>query len=174
MSINKVLNGSLSDPSRRVAALMKQMKRNIREMKTPQRIGGDVFNVQSIPDGNVVHVIGPLNLTASGGAAFSGTFIWFVTPNSQILTLWNFLPSVYVDPTIDPITGIPDVANLLGGSTASLTAGQRNCTFSPYIDWAESSDSTNMRAYKVRVVNFDSSSHAYYLAIRGYLPDINQ
>jgi hypothetical protein len=172
------MSGSIN---RTTQALDQELQQSLRKLwseflqfKNRQPVGGDVLKVQGYPDNNQVQVGGPLTLDAYGSGYPSGNFNFVILPSNQTLTIWNFAVTLYVDPTFDPVTGIPDNAHALGGGSSTLTYGQRNCAADRYMDWAESNDSNNLRAFKVRVINFDSSSHSYYIAIRAYLPNINQ
>jgi hypothetical protein len=169
MSINKTL---LKD-DRRLVNTVKTQSRNIRELKTPQKVGADVLQVQSLPDSNTV-------LAFPGGsgtytlAANSLSTVYHAFPaNYTTLTLWNFLVSLYVDPTSFSPGGIADSAHLfpVGGS---LTDAQRNMRFESWIDWADSSDTTNARMFIINVWNMDSAPHNIALYLKAYLPNLNQ
>lgn len=134
---------------------IEELKRQVREIKTVQRIGGDVLT--TIASGLVTS--GPVTTAAGLGANFNIT----VTPGSPILTLWNYLFTVYVD-VLDAAHEFPN--------GASLTADQRKLTIMNWIDWANSSDITNIRLFKIRVRNDDSVSHDYYIKFKIYIPEI--
>lgn len=156
---------------------LKRLESEFLQFKNRQPVGGDVLIVQGYPDNNQVQLIGPLTLGAYGSSSpfFIGTFIYNVSPANQTLTLWNFSSTLYVDPTINPVSGLPDAAHQIGASSGStLTTAQKSCTFDPWLDWADSSDTTNARSHKARVVNLDASSHTYYVVIRAYFPNLNQ
>lgn len=134
---------------------IEELKRQVREIKTVQRIGGDVLT--TIASSLVTN--GPVTTSPGLGANFTIT----VTPGSPILTLWNYLFTIYVD-VLDSAHEFPN--------GASLTADQRKLTIMNWIDWANSSDITNIRVFKIRVRNDDSSSHDYYIKFKIYIPEI--
>lgn len=169
MSTNKIL---ISD-ERRLTNLVKLQSRNIRELKTPQKIGADVLDVQSLPTADTVLGFPGGSTTYNTGSGGILTINYAFTPNSSTLTLWNFLVSLYIDPTSFNAGGIPDSAHLYptGGS---LTNGMRTVKVESWIDWATSSDTTNIRRLIVNINNQDSVPHNYAIFIKAYLPNLNQ
>lgn len=154
MSVNKIL---LKD-ERRLTNTVKEQSRYIRELKTPQPIGADVLDVSIIP------FIGTLGASITLGAGSVGSFVATITPADSTLTLWNFLFSIAIDAA--------DFANNLFPSGPSVTPAMRNMRLYNWIDWASSSDVSNTRVFNMRVENYDTSSHTYYLALRAYLPKL--
>jgi len=134
------------------------LKRDLREIKTKQPIGADILQVVPLPLAGVGFA-GPFTIPANGATNVNVNF----TPDDDTLTVWNFLWTLYID-VDDPDNAWP--------SGASLTAGQLNIHVFSWVDWFSSSDSTNERTYKIRILNDDTSSHDYYLRIRAYLPSI--
>lgn len=165
MTVNKAAQGLDSRFINDVARL----QRNLREIKSPQHIGADIIEIQSIPSSSFVSLAGPFTIPSGGGLLVTHTY----ATDLQTLTLWNFLVSLYIDPTIDGMTGLPDSANKYpdGGM---LSAGQLNIKFETWIDWASSSDTTNARAFITYAVNKDTVDHTYYVAEKAYLPNLNQ
>lgn len=107
--------------------------------------------------------------TISAGSA--ATFLVTTIPVNSILGIWNWLFSIYVDVPGSGGGGGPnltaDLAYIFPDGT-SLTAAQRNLTLMQWIDWAESSDTSNIRVHKIRLANNDSSSHTYTLRYKAY------
>lgn len=151
MSINKAEN-SLEN---RLVNQVAKHERDIREMKSAiQPIGGDSLAIQSTS----ILLGGPVNLVSGAWATMNIT----ITPATQTLTLWNFLFTLYVDAT--------DAAHAYPGGSA-LTASQRELDVQPWIDWGDSSDTTNVRVYKVRLQNLDGiNAHNYYIRFKAYYP----
>lgn len=152
MSLNKV-NQRLD---RRVTNNIKTLNRYVRELKTPQKQGADVIAVQAVPSAG--YLLGS-NTIAAGDR---GGFIVTGTPANSTLTLWNDLFTVSIDSSDTVGYGFP------GGGL--LTPSQRLVRFWHWIDWATSSDITNMRKFYFEIENLDSSSHTYYLSWRAYIP----
>lgn len=152
--INKAEN-QLQD---RLIKDIEDLKRQVRDIKTAQLIGGDVIKVIPIPtssyiDSGVVTVTPGLGLTTT--ITLSST--------SQTLTLWNFLYTLYVD-------GVTSADIFPTGS--NLDTAKRKCTFMNWVDWALSSDVTNTRVIKLRARNDDSSNHDYAFHMRAYVPSL--
>ncbi|HVB24133.1 MAG TPA: hypothetical protein VNG51_19500 [Ktedonobacteraceae bacterium] len=167
MAINKVQ----LKLDRRVTNDIKLLKRNVREMKTPQKVGGDILQLQTIPAAaNEVNIQGPAYLLPT--APYND---WIFTcqgyPLNKVLTLWNFAFTLYVDPTLDPVTGVPD-ANNLWPNGFNLTPGQQNASMTWWLDWAQSDDTLNDRIYQVYIKNNDTANHNYYLVYKLYLPNL--
>ncbi len=81
-------------------------------------------------------------------------------PDSGILSIWNFLYSVYID-TNDAAHSWP-----LG---ASLGAGlQSKIVITDHLDWGDSSDLLNTRNQKIYIQNTDTASHTCYLYYKAY------
>jgi hypothetical protein len=141
---------------------MQEMRHDIKALKNPQPLGADVLSVQGTP--------GVGSVLAASSTVASGNLVQFsitCTPPSatQTLTLWNFAATLYVD--------TPAVAtNEYGGISNTLTTEQKNLIREDWFDWAESSDVTNTRVYKMRVKNNGASSHTYYLYFKAYLPTL--
>jgi hypothetical protein len=149
--INRTTQVLPSEVPRRLAGVEKL----VRDFKNKQFIGADTLQVGRVPD------VGVLANNVTIAAAGAATFLVNLTPTSSTLSLWNFALSVYVD-NDDPNYRFPN--------GPSISAAQRSMRLYNWLDWADSSDSTNFRCYKVRIENFDSGSHTYYLKFRAYLP----
>lgn len=154
MSINKAEN----QLENKLVNDIENLKRDMREIKTKQPIGADVLQVAPLPTSGALFA-GPVTVASGSSVTFTVTF----TPDSQTLTIWNVLFSLYVD---------ADATANLFPSGSALTSAQRNLRVAGWFDWSSSSDSTNMRAYKIHVRNEDAASHDYYIRIRAYLPTI--
>lgn len=155
-------------PSKQLITSLTSRRSETRNQSAPQPLGGDILTVQGIPDNNQVY----LNSLVIGSGA-PGEFIYQVQPNNQTLTLWNFGWSIYIDPTVFEANGIPQ-SIFKWASGSALTVAQNNISVCGYLDWADSSDETNQRTFKVTVHNNDTSNHTYYAAVRFYLPNLNQ
>jgi hypothetical protein len=153
MTVNRTQNSLNQRPMKELANLRREMA----QLKTPQKVGADVVQVQGLPNGSYLHG-GPLTLTSG----LTRTFIVTVIPGSQVLTLWNYLFTVTVD--------VDDPVEYAFPAGPSLSAAQRNLRVYHWIDWAASSDVTNTRVVYVRIENFDVSSHDVYLYFRFYAP----
>jgi len=168
MSLNKIT----LRPERRLINTIKTQSRNIRELKTPQKIGADVLQVQSLPTAGSVYSVS-ISLSSGGGEY---PFLVSLQPDSNTLTLWNLFWTLYIDPTSFSSGGIPDAQHQwpLSQDTSFLTPGQLNFQLHHNADWANSSDSTNGRVWKFWLINNDTSVHTYYLFFKAYLPNLNQ
>lgn len=111
--------------------------------------------VQSIPIGLNSWLEGNAVVTSGGTLTFNVTVF---TGNSR-LSLWNQLFSLRVDTN--------DNDHLFPAGT-SLTSEQRSIRISQWIDFAESSDISNIRVHKIRIENFGASSHTIYLLYKAY------
>lgn len=132
-------------------------ERAIRELKSAvQSVGGDALAVQSTS----LLFGGPLALAAGD----AGTFVVTVFPASSTLTLWNFLFTVLVDGT---------TVNDAFPNGSNMTTAKRNMRLFNWIDWADSNDTTNVRVVKIRIENYDSSSHNYYIDFKAYYPKLS-
>lgn len=147
--------------------MIKQQSRYLRELKTPQKVGGDVLGVQSLPTTTTAYVS---SLTVGSGNGWLHQVP--AVPSNSTLTLWNFLISVFVDATIGS-NGIPDMAHLypIGGS---LTSGQVQLKYEVWIDWASSSDILNTRNLFIYLTNNDTSPHVYTTVVKWYFPSLGQ
>lgn len=114
-----------------------------------------ILTIQSVPEG--INDVLTGNTTIGAGAAI--TFVITIFPSGSRLSLWNHLFSVAID-TNDSDHIFP--------AGASLSADQRKLRISQWIDWADSSDVSNIRVHKIRLENFDASSHTYYLYYKAY------
>lgn len=140
--------------------------------KQDSRIYG-VQSVSTVPAG--VGGWTEANVTLLAGAAV--TFQVTTTPDSAVLALWNFLLSIYVDlpgsggggpnllTDLQYIFPAPVAAS---GVSSLLTAAQRNLTLMQWLDWAQSSDLSNIRVHNIRIVNNDSGTHLYTLRYKAY------
>lgn len=154
MSINRAEN-SLED---KLLNKLAGMERDIREMKSAiQPIGGDALDIEATP----MVQAASLTIAAGGAATFNITAI----PGSQTLTLWNFLWTMYIDGLADANQWPSNTAG-----TSTLSAAQRSIRAFAWIDWADSSDSTNVRVHKIRVENPDTASHTVTIKLKAYLP----
>lgn len=136
--------------------------RDLRQLKSSiQPIGADILNVIRVPSGGYLFG-GPVTLAAGEMV----TFITTAVPSSDILTIWNFLHSIYVDSAV-----VDSAYNWPNGS--SITSDMRKVECMAWIDWGTSSDDFNARTYKVHVINNGSSSHTVAIAVRAYLPSLS-
>lgn len=129
---------------------------SVSDPKIRQKIG-----VTSVPKGVNDVVSGSITIAANT----TRTFIVTITPADQNLNLWNFLFSVVVDDISRDSDGN---YNYIFPEGPLLSDAQRNMRIIHWIDWAKSSDLTNIRVHKIRIENDDSSSHTYYLYYKAY------
>lgn len=116
-----------------------------------------ITTVGSVPKGTQpVGGASSPSVPANSSYNFQVTFI----PQNQLLSIWNFLWSVYVD-TNNSTYNWPTGANLSAAQSG-------NIQISDHIDWATSDDQLNTRIVLIRIVNNDSSPHTFYLKIKGY------
>lgn len=80
-------------------------------------------------------------------------------PDNDLLSLWEFYFSVYVDTN--------DIDHIFS-SGAALTAGQRKLSIEQWKDFAESSDVLGRRCHKIRFQNFDSVDHTLFVLYKAY------
>lgn len=113
--------------------------------------------VQSIPLNPFEYVEAT---TPSINAGAQVTINVTTTPASNILTLWNHLFSIRVD-TNDDEHLFPD--------GDSLSGGQANAQLAQWIDYASSSDESNIRVHKIAIRNNDSVAHVYHILYKAYV-----
>lgn len=113
-----------------------------------------ILTVQSVPLG-FDWLQGSTSLASNAAATFNVT----ITPADSRLSLWNYLISVRVD--------VDDDDHLFPSGDA-LTSEQRALRLYNWIDFAESSDLSNMRKYKIRLENSGAETHTYYLLFKAY------
>lgn len=147
-------------PQNRLANELKTVKHQLRALKQPQPIGSDVLSTVNFL-GTGFALSASATLTAGSQTTFATNF----KPNNQVLTLWNFAASIFVDVDLNSL-------NLFGGLTNTLNSGQKNMLKMDWLDWAESSDIANYRAFRTVLRNNDSSTHTYYYHVTAYLPAI--
>jgi hypothetical protein len=139
--------------------MLLRLSKDMRELKTsPQPIGGDILQYMALPAAGPL-LAGPY--TVAAGATLTLTVT--ATPDSSTLTGWDCLYTPYVD--------VVDAAHEWRGG-ASLTSGQRLAEIYHRWDWANSSDITNIRVFKIMLENRDSASHDYSFKVRFYLPKL--
>lgn len=114
-----------------------------------------LLTVQSVPVGLNDWAQGSTSV-ASGSAV---NFLITTYPDSERLSLWDQLFTIRVDVNDND-------HNFPNGS--ALTNEQRNCLVSAWVDFADSSDTQNIRVTKVRVVNSGASTHTYYILFKAY------
>jgi len=125
---------------------MKQLVRNVRELKTPQKAGADVLPLSV----SAVSTIGPQAILSNTAQSFRIT----ITPSATSLTLWNFPFTVYVD-THDAAHAWP--------TGASLTSSQLSTRVTAQQDYLGYNLTTNQQVFIIRIENYDSGSHSYYV-----------
>lgn len=137
------------------------LKRDMREIKSKQPVGGDILQVQKIPAGTATLFAGPLTIAGGGN---TGTFIVTFVPDQSTLTLWNTLWTLWID-VVDNAHQFPQ------GS--SLDLNMRAIALSSWWDWADSSDTSNIRVFKIHILNNAGLSHDYYVKIKAYIPQLS-
>lgn len=156
MTVNKTqLQGK-----QRLPREIQNLKHQMRALKNPQPIGADSLAVINFAGPNQVYS-GSVTLAAAQQVTFTITF----APKDAVLTLWNFVNSVYVD--VDATQ-----ANLYGGNGNTLTSAQKNILLQVWIDHSDSTESENYRDFKAVLRNNDSGSHIYYFYVTAYLPEL--
>lgn len=171
MSINKVQLGLHKKLTKDITTL----KRNVRELKTPQQVGVDIIQVQSIPSSGYAELSGPLYLQpGNNGIANYSTGTFRVTNLETTVpeqTLWNFAYTIYVDPIIDFVGGreVPDPTFAFPTGSA-LTLGQLNFFSASWEDYLASSFSTNQPLYSIFIANRDTVAHQYWIEFIAFLP----
>lgn len=134
------------------------LKRDMRELKTKQPIGADSITVIGVPEVGAL-LAGPITIIAGSSLTLAVTTI----PAGNTLTLWNFAFTIYVDGTSNDDQW-PNGAN--------MTLAKRELFVFDWFDWADSSDVTNIRVYKIRLRNSDPGgiTHDYYVRFKAYAP----
>lgn len=154
--INRAVNG----PDDSFLNTVASMKQEMLDMKTKQPIGADSLAVIGIPESPLPLSVGPITIAAGSSLTLNVTNI----PVADRLTLWNFAFTILVDSEDDFDYQWP------AGSALSLNA--RELFVFDWLDWADSSDTTNTRVYKIRIRNSDPSgtTHDYYVKFKAYAP----
>ncbi len=89
------------------------------------------------------------------------------TPDSPVLSLWNFLFSVVIDDL--SLDGNGQYTYLVPDGSGFISQDPKlNFVMENWTDWADSSDAANSRAYKIRFTNNDSSTHLYNVLFKAY------
>lgn len=117
-----------------------------------QQVGADIVQIVATDEKT-----GNTGSVAAGGV---GYVTFTVTPSDGIVTLWDFIHSIYVDTDND--------SNYLYPTGASLSSGDLDLNSSWSIDLENSNDSNGVREAVVAIVNDDSSSHTYYIHAKFY------
>lgn len=119
-----------------------------------------ILGVSSIP-------FGPDAATAvlTVAAGTMGTFIIRTIPDSDRLSLWNYLESIVVDSFALDSNGDFGYEYPVG---TLLTNAQLKMSVSVWDSWALSSDLTNLRVKFITVQNNDTVSHTYYVLFKAY------
>jgi hypothetical protein len=146
-------NKSEQQLENRLINRIEALERNVRDLKTAQPIGADVLRTAA----SDLVTVSPVTIAAGVGLTSTATF----NPSVNILSLWNFKVTLYIDGTTSADI-FPNGAN--------ITSGMRKCTLMQWIDYAESTDSINTTVFKVRARNDDTVSHDYKLVYKAYLP----
>lgn len=142
------------------------LERQVRELSTPQKMGGDVFELIRFPAlPTLAAVAGPVTLIPNQSVMFYADYY------SDIPALWNFQVSVTVD------TNDSDHVAFFATVPANATDFLR---VSHFIDLFHSDDNIPsgpnvgraVRRVCVRVENYDSVNHNYWTHFAGYLPKL--
>lgn len=136
-----------------------ELKRQLHDIKTVQPLGADVLAVQ---DFGLVS-LGPL--TMDPGETYRITVA--LQPQNNILTLINYLWSAFIDNENDADYLYPH-----GQFLFSLLEDGKFFAHD-HIDWALSSDSTNLRFITFIFYNNDSIAHDIYFRFNLYFPAVS-
>jgi len=137
---------------------MAQGQNIFRDIKEIAKRIGKLERVKQLIGADIVQIVSSTEQTANTGSLAAGAvtdLTFTITPTDEIVSLWDFLLSVYVD--------TDDNANYLYPSGGSLSAGQMNFDLQWGIDYTLSSDTTGERIAKVVIKNNDGSAHTYYV-----------
>lgn len=99
-------------------------------------------------------------------AGTANTFNFIINPVSHLLTLWDFLFTVVVDNNT-ALDSSGQFVNIFPNGSG-LTSAQRLANVTNWVDWAQSSDRTNTRWFKIHIENNDISAHTYYVYCKAY------
>jgi len=142
---------------------MAELRSIIRELEGLNARIRKLSTVKQLVGADVVQIVSSTEKTSNTGSLAAGsrtTLTFTITPTDNIVTLWDFLFSIYVD--------INKNSNYLYPSGASLTDAQMNFDLQWNIDYETSSDTTGERKAKVMIKNNDSSAHTYYIHAKFY------
>lgn len=89
------------------------------------------------------------------------TFVVTTFPESDRLSLWNFLWNIYID------TDDPNYDIFGGGALTDAILG--SVIVADNLNWGDSSDRDNRRVQKIKVINNDSVDHVAYLKYKAYM-----
>lgn len=165
MSLNKVSQRL----ARRTVNDIRTLKRNVRELKTPQPIGSGTLQVSrySNTGGGPPALVGPVTIPAGETGYFARTIV----PNIPVRALYDVLPAVWIDPVITG--GQPDYAHKFPNGSSLLAASSGKMGIGVYFDFVDSDDATTFnRAYYVVINNLDSASHSYYMEDIDFAPTL--
>jgi hypothetical protein len=93
-------------------------------------------------------------------AGFFAELIIYTTPDDTALGLWNFLRSIRID--------VNDYDHRFRNGDSLTTAQRKLRIISECVDYDDSSDLKNIRAYKIILENYDVSAHDYYVRFKAY------
>lgn len=153
MAINKTEQG-LED---RLINKIAELERQIIALRTPQGIGGDVFEVALVPETYLD--AGPLNI--AGGA--KGYLSVSVTPANPRQMMINFQYTVFVD-TLTDAYAYPNGTSLSAGQLKMYTSLRDD------LKGQLANPTTLARIFHVDIENYDSVAHNYYIRLRALIP----
>ena len=137
---------------------MAQRENIFKDIKEIGKRIGKLERVKQLVGADIVQIVSSPEQTANTGslAAAAVTDLTFtITPTDEVVTLWDFLFSVYID--------TDDDADYLYPNGGSLSAGQMDFDLQWSVDYTLSSDTTGERIAKVVIKNNDASAHTYYV-----------
>lgn len=135
-------------------------------------VANDITNRKPLGISSVPAGIDPVlegNATVLAGNKVS--FIVTTTPDSPVLSLWNFLYSIVIDSLVVDSSELYEYLYPNGSGWTQSSAAYKNTRITDRVDWASSSDTTNKRNHVITIENNDSSSHIYYLFYKAYTFD---
>jgi hypothetical protein len=151
------MSGSVNRTTQSLDQYLQQKLANLEaqflQFKNTQPIGADSMPIAI----SGVTNIGPLLVHAGSSEAVNITF----TPTSTLLTLWNFLWTPYVD-TYSSGYAFPYGGALSNGQLQSRIEGRQ--------DFYAFNRTINQQMYSIRIENYDTVDHSYYVDIIAMTP----
>ena len=170
MSVNKARLGLQN----KIIGSLKQHSRDIRALKTPQQIGADILQVQTIPPGGTYTLFGPFGVYPPQTGVAIG--IQATPVLESTLTLYNFAATLFIDDSLDAEGHISPGCNFPTG--IQLPADIVNVIqFSSWYDLATSDNATNSPTFIMQAFNNETpesfTSHTFYFGVAFYIPNAN-
>ena len=146
----------------RLIQMIAELDRRLRELTTPQPLGADVMDVQTVPaQGEPPTVLGPITLESIETAADYENIVIDLDPGLGRPIMSKLIATMYI--------GAYD-ANHAWPNGSALTPGQRSCTMQPLEDELGFDPDTGVSRFILAITNWDSVTNDFYISYRLVMP----